>query len=189
MDAKQSENVKVDLLVARAQLGEPDAFEQLVRLFHPRVAYYVHKMLLKKDLVDDIMQDVWLAVHRKLPRLRASQAFAVWLYRIARNRAVQLIRTESRYVEMNESRLASIEDEEELPNDFSDEDIRLLNIALDRIPHAQREAIVLRFMDELSYEEIATVTEQPIGTVRSRIHHAKKAIKKAMEALRHDSEG
>jgi RNA polymerase sigma-70 factor (ECF subfamily) len=180
------DSIQVDLLTARAQLGDHQAFEHLVHLFHAKVSFFVRKMLLKKDLADDVMQDVWMTVHRKLPTLRATQAFPTWLYRIARSETVQLIRMESHYVELDESEFAATTDDPtESELEFPEEDIRLLNLALDRIPIPQREAIVLRFMDEMSYEEIAAITDQPLGTVRSRIHLAKKALKKEMEALGH----
>jgi len=181
------DSIRVDILTARAQLGDRKAFEQLVLLYHAKVSYYVRKMLLKKDLADDVMQEVWMIVHRKLPSLRATQAFSVWLYRIAHTETIRLIRTEIRYVEMDEADLTAIVEDEPEPNleEFTEEEIRLLNLALERIARPQREAIMLRFMDGLSYEEIATVTDQPLGTVRSRIHLAKKALKKEMEALGH----
>src|SRR5688572_17124665 len=140
--------IQEELAVAKAQLGETGAFEALVRLYHPRLYYYVRKLLDKKDLADDVMQEVWTAVHRKLPRLRARQAFGVWVYRIAYAATINTIRAESRYVELPEGPPALSADEPD--NGHYENDIRLLNFALDRIARPLREVIMLRFMDDLA---------------------------------------
>ena len=162
------ESIQLDVWVARAQLGEAPAFEQLLRLFHAKVRYYVRKMLFDEELAEDVMQEVWLTVHRKLHQLRATEAFSVWLYRIAHSEAIRAIRVESRYVQMDDPQLTMLSDSvpDEEP-EYSDEEVALLNRALELIPHLQREAIILRFMGELSYVQIAQVTGSNLGTIRS----------------------
>jgi RNA polymerase sigma-70 factor (ECF subfamily) len=176
-----------DLLVAKAQLGNEDAFEQLVRAYDAKLHYFVQKQLLKKDLADDVLQEVWAAAYRKLPRLRARQAFSVWIYRIAYSEAMKVVRTESQYVELPEWTEAELPSGDD-GNEFAEEDVRLLNAALEKLKRPLREVLVLKFVEEMSYEEMSEATGVPVGTVRSRIHYAKSALRKEMEGLRNEEE-
>ena len=130
-----------------------------------------------------MLQDVWATVYRKLPRWRARQAFFVWVYRIAYTEAMKVVRTESRYVELPEAVEMALEDGDG-NDEFAEEDARLLNAALDRIKQPFREVLVLKFIEEMSYEDLSEAIGVPIGTVRSRIHYAKKALREELEGLR-----
>jgi RNA polymerase sigma-70 factor, ECF subfamily len=176
-----------ELVVAKAQMGDPAAFEQLIRKYHPKIIYYIRKMLLRKDLAADVAQNVWLAVWRKFARLRATEAFNVWLYRIAHAETINLIRDESRYTELPAAYDAA-QDGHDADEGFSDEDIRLLNLAVESLNPPLREAITLRFIEAMSYEDIALVTGVPVGTVRSRLHYAKQALRRRMEELKDEQE-
>src|SRR2546423_8731433 len=81
------------VLVLRCQAGDEAAFAELVQRYHPRLHYYVRKLLGDLKSVDDVLQDVWFDVFRSLPRLVEPGALARWLYRIARDRAFRLLRT------------------------------------------------------------------------------------------------
>ena len=117
-----------------------------------------------------MLQEVWFDVYRSLPRLADSRALAGWLYRIARDRAYRDLRKkrpESVSLDEVVDRSAANADEP----DFTVEDAARIHAALDQLPPEQREVLVLRFLEELSYEEIATVTGCLVGTVRSRLHY------------------
>ena len=167
------------LLIVRCQTGDPSAWRELVDRFTPRLAYFLRKFADKTDRIDDLLQEVWLDVHRQLPRLNDATAFPAWVYRIARGKAALAVRR-------NE---VSPVDDELLNNAagttdepvFTVEDAERVHRALDRLPVAQREAIVLRFIEGFSYDEIARATDNPIGTVRSRIHHAKQSLRRLLE--------
>ena len=128
----------------------------------------------RRSAAEDLLQEVWLDVFRGLPRLADPQAFRAWIYRIARDRAFGHLRKSKR----QEQPLGEIDvpDEAAEEGEFSPEDAARIHAALGDLPLEQREVLVLRFLEEMSYDEIARVTSQPLGTVRSRIHYAKRAL-------------
>ncbi len=177
-----TENERIDdrIYVIRAQLGDDDAFMKLVDRYSGRLLYYIRRLLEDADRSDDVLQDVWLTVYKKIHTVRDVSAFSVWLYRTARNRAFRLLRDESRYVfveQYNESDFID-DDRESLLFD----DIDKLHRVLTTLSPEQKEAIVLRFFEEMSYQEISAIMGCSIGTVRSRIHYAKQELRKKMEA-------
>ena len=181
----QAELIYERILVVRAQLGEAEAFAELVERYSPRLRYFLRKLLgahgrdgrsRSGEEAEDALQDVWLDVFRHLPRLADPQALRAWLYRIARDRAYGRLRKARLNEQMlDEGTLVDPTTEEE--NEFSAEDADRIHAELDKLPTAQREVLVLRFLEAMSYEEIAAITGCQVGTVRSRIHYAKRALK------------
>ena len=166
------------ILVFRCQLGDELAFEQLLTDYDSRLRYYVRRILGSSDKAEDIMQVVWLTVWRQLPKLRNVEAFRLWLYRIARNIAFQSLRVSSKELALCDDLGAPDEQDET----FTPEDAAAIHAALDRLNPAHKEALVLRFLEGMAYEEIAQLVGCPLGTIRSRIHYAKKALRREMEA-------
>src|ERR1043165_9946050 len=165
------------LLVLRCQTGDEDAYRELVGRFGPRLRYFVRKLVSRADRADDLVQEVWIDVLRQLPRLKDAGAFTTWLYRIAHGKAMLDGRRSGRAPVT----IADAEWVAEAEGDtFSAEDAARIHAALDRLEPAQREVLVLRFLEELNYEQIAEVVECPVGTVRSRIHYAKAQLKKLL---------
>jgi RNA polymerase sigma-70 factor, ECF subfamily len=166
------------ILVVRAQTGDAAAFEELVD--SPRLRYFLRK-LLRGEEADDAFQDVWLDVFRHLPRLADPQALRAWLYRIARDRAYGRLR-KARRTEPLLDEGSVIDPAPPSEDDFSAEDAARIHAGLDKLPTEQREVLVLRFLEEMTYEEIAQVVGCQLGTVRSRIHYAKRALKTILES-------
>jgi len=164
------------LLVVRAQADDEAAFGELVERYSPKLRYFLRKLVGSAEGVEDVLQDVWLDVFRHLPRLNDPQALRAWIYRIARDRAFGRLRKRRGETSLDEN-LMDISATEE---DFSPEDAACIHAALDRLPDEQREVLVLRFLEEMSYEEIARVVGCQLGTVRSRIHYGKQALKRAL---------
>jgi RNA polymerase sigma-70 factor (ECF subfamily) len=177
--ASDEERLYERVLVLRCQAGDAAAFEELFELYAPRLRYYIAKMLGGTPGTDDAVQDVWLEVLRQIGRLEAPGALSAWLYRIARDRVFR----ELRRLQREPQRL--LDEEVAVANgqldDFSAEDAAQVHKALDTLATEQREVLVLRFLEEMTYEEIARVIGCPIGTVRSRIHYAKSALRRALE--------
>ena len=165
------------VLVVRCQAGDELAFEELVERYTPRLRYFLRKLSLA-DATEDCLQEVWLDVFRSLPRLADPQAFRAWVYRIARDRAFGRLRKNRRAAQP----LGEIDVPEEVEEEaeFSPDDAARIHAALDELPPEQREVLVLRFLEQMSYDEIARVTSQPLGTVRSRIHYGKRALRRAL---------
>jgi RNA polymerase sigma-70 factor (ECF subfamily) len=167
------------VLVLRCQAGDEAAFAELVERYAPRLRYYLRKMLGGTHTVEDALQEVWLDVFRAVPRLADPAAFPAWLYRIARDRGCRTLRSLRRVSRpLVESDLAA---EAENGATFSAEDAARIHAALDELAPEQREVLVLRFLEEMTYEDIARVIGCPAGTVRSRIHYGKRALRRALE--------
>jgi RNA polymerase sigma-70 factor (ECF subfamily) len=168
------------VLVLRCQAADPDAFAEIVNRYGPRLRYYLLKLLGHPEAAVDASQEVWLDVYRGIARLRRPESFRTWLYRVARDRAARVLRqSRSRPRTVGDDQLADAE----VVEDFTAEDAARIHSALDRLSAEHREVLVLRFMDDLSYEEISQVIGCHLGTVKSRIHHAKRLLRRAMEEL------
>ena len=177
-------------LVLRAQRGEPHAFEMLVVKYQRRIERLVSRMLRDPMAIEDVAQETFVRAWRALPQFRGESAFYTWLYRIAINTAKKALADRKRDPVVAESTLVSTEDGEEpsrLENELSDgetpdavlaskEIAAAVNAAIDALSEDLRQAVVLREIEGLSYEEIAAVMNCPIGTVRSRIFRAREAI-------------
>jgi len=177
---KKDERIDDRIYVIEAQLGDDDAFMKLVDHYSGRLLYYIRRLLEDADRSDDVLQEVWLTVYKKINTLRDASAFSVWLYRTARNRAIRLLRDESRYVFVERYDEADLSDDDRESVLF--DDIDKLHRVLTTLSPEQKETIVLRFFEERDYQEISDIMGCSIGTVRSRIHYAKQELRRKMEA-------
>ena len=158
------------VLVVRCQAGDEAALVELVERYQQRLGYYLRKMLAGTTGAEDAAQDVWYDVVRALPRLANPAAFRAWLYRIVRDWAWRILRRRPpphRPIDDVEVAANGTADE------FTAEDVAIVHAALDQLAPEHREVVVLRYIEDMSYEEIARVAGCPLGTVRSRLHHAK----------------
>jgi RNA polymerase sigma-70 factor (ECF subfamily) len=167
------------LLVLRCQAGDEEAFAKLVERYQPGLRYYLGKMLFGVREPDDVLQDVWLDMFRSIARLIEPDAFRAWLYQVARARALKSLRRRRLNFEpLDEVPSTDIDPETEA---FAAEEAQAVNRALDELPATQREVLVLRYVEGMSYEEIARVVACEVGTVRSRLHYAKRAVRIQLE--------
>lgn len=167
-------------LVLRAQWRDPAAIEQLFLRHNRTLGYYLARMTGKRD-VADMQQEIWLTVLRQLRRLREPEAFVAWLYTIARRVAFKR-RPPLMAAPLDESLVGELADDDA---EFTADDAQAVHEELANLSEPHREVIVLRFMEGMSYEEIARVTDSSVGTVRSRLHYAKAAMRQRWEA-RHE---
>jgi RNA polymerase sigma-70 factor (ECF subfamily) len=180
------------LLVERAQRGDVHAFEMLVVKYQRRVERLIGRMVRDVDLVQDIAQESFIRAYRALPQFRGEAAFYTWLYRIAVNTAKKALMDLKRDPLIFESaRSGNAEDGADetsrVENELSDgetpeallaskEIAAAVNAAIEDLSEDLRQAITLREIEGLSYDEIAEAMNCPIGTVRSRIFRAREAI-------------
>ena len=177
--ASDVQRIYEQMLVTRCQAGDDEAFADLVGLYHGRIAYFVRRLLGDAASADDVLQETWLAAFRGLPRLRAPAAFSVWLYQIARSKACYELRRRRAWAEC--AGAAAAPDSLEGQPQFTPEQAGLIHRCLERLAPPHREVLVLRFLESMTYDDIAEVTGCPVGTVRSRIHYAKWALRCEME--------
>lgn len=185
------------LLVERVQHGDVKAFEMLVVKYQRRIERLISRMVRDKDLVEDIGQETFIRAYRAMPKFRFESAFYTWLYRIAVNTAKKFLLELKRDPTVSESYLKSGDEEDETsrtenePTDSGTPDALLaskeiagaVNAAVEALSEDLRQAIVLREIEGLSYEEIAETMNCPIGTVRSRIFRAREAIASRLRPL------
>jgi RNA polymerase sigma factor (sigma-70 family) len=165
-------------LILRCQLGSRPALEELYLSYNQPLGYYLRRLLNCDDSAD-VEQEVWLAVIRRIGRLRAPEAFVVWVYQIARSKAINRLAERSALMSLGEEDLEIPADEPEA--EFTPDDAAAVHGALAQLNTAHREVLVLRFMENLSYEQIAEVIGCKVGSVRSRLHHAKLALRNQLK--------
>ena len=184
------------LLVERANAGDQRAFGLLVLKYQRRIQRLIGRMVRDVDLVDDIAQETFIRAYRALHQFRGDAQFYTWLYRIAVNTAKKTLLGLKRDPTVSESFLARDDEDEtswqknELTTDETPETVfaakeiaAVVNAAMDALPEELKQAVTLREIEGLSYEEIALAMNSPIGTVRSRIFRAREAISAKVKPL------
>jgi len=174
------ESVELDLLLLRCRRGQPNALEELVRRFERPLFYFIRRVVQNEAHAWDALQKTWIRVFAGLPKASGKPGLKAWLYRVARNTALNHVRDESRHhtIQVEHSdELSPIDDS----SGFSDEDAEEVHHALDQLNLSDREALTLHFLEELSVREIAEVLGVPAGTVKSRLHFARQRLRQILE--------
>lgn len=193
---KMSEKTLDAELVEQAKQGKMAAFELLVNRYQQKVANVISKFVKDRHEIQDVAQEVFIKVFRALPKFRGDSSFYTWIYRIAVNTSKNHLVAKSRRIQNTQ---VEFEDAESF---ISNEDFRNLDTpdavysrgeleqtmskAIAQLPDDLKQAIVLREVEGLSYDEIALKMDCPIGTVRSRIFRARDAIDHALRPLLED---
>ena len=172
-------------MIARARLGDSVAFEEIVRTFLPRVLAIAQNMVGRSGDAEDVAQEVFFKVHQKLGTFREEASFYTWLYRVTMNTATDFMKRR------NHRPLGQVEDLESLPiadqgdtpfAAISRADLaREMREAILEIPTPFRTVLVLREIEQLTYEEIAETMKCSIGTVESRLFRARARLKSILE--------
>lgn len=163
-------------LVLRSQIGDEAAFAELLNLYGPRLLLFTQGMMRSSpEAVADVTQEIWISIFRSLPRLIDPAKFKPWAFRVARDRIFREYRRRKMATQPLDEE--TLHDLPETNDAISPAEMEQLQSCLDALSPEHREALVLRYLEEMSYEEIASVTGASIGTVRSRIHYAKAALK------------
>lgn len=182
-------------LVARTLAGDARAYELLVLKYQRRIERLIARMVRDADLVDDIAQETFLRAWRALHQFRGDAQFYTWLYRIAVNTAKKALMDLKRHPSVGGSVTDSEEDEtspsereqttHETPeSEYAAREIaEAVNAAMEALPEDLRQAVTLREIEGMSYEDIAEAMGCPIGTVRSRIFRAREAISARVRPL------
>jgi RNA polymerase sigma-70 factor (ECF subfamily) len=192
------------MLVERTVAGDQKAFELLVLKYQRRIERLIGRMVRDTDLVEDIAQETFIRAYRALAQFRGEAQFYTWLYRIAVNTAKKALVDLKRDPLVSETALRNGGDEEDetsaVENELTSaetpetvlaakEIAATVNSAMEALPEELRQAVTLREIEGLSYEEIAEVMNCPIGTVRSRIFRAREAISAKVKPLLENQTG
>ena len=184
-------------LVRRVQRGESAAFDVLVRKYQHRIVALIGRYIADWSECQDVAQDTFVRAYRAIGNFRGDAQFYTWLYRIAVNTAKKSLMDMKRNPVITESALRAGADEDEtsvMENELTSEETpetvlaakeiaATVNAAMEALPEDLRQAVTLREIEGLSYEDIAEVMGCPIGTVRSRIFRAREAISAKVKPL------
>lgn len=182
------------LLVERAQHGDKHAFELLVAKYQRKLGRLLSRFIRNPTEVEDVVQEAFIKAYRALPSFRGDSAFYTWLYRIGINAAKNYLVSEGRRppttTEFDSEDAEGFEDADQLRNINTPENelmskqvAETVNRAMDSLPEELKTAITLREIEGLSYEEIASMMNCPIGTVRSRIFRARETIAERLRPM------
>jgi RNA polymerase sigma-70 factor (ECF subfamily) len=171
--------------VLLAQRGDMEAFGRLVTRYERRLVYYILRFVDDGDQALDVLQEVWLSAFRLLPRLEAPEAFRVWIYKITHGKVVEFLRLKRRMATSAEGAASSAPDVA-ASSEPALENVELVHHALAHLSVEHRGVLVLHFLEGMRLEEIAQSLSCPLGTVKSRMHHAKRLLREVIERLSHD---
>lgn len=181
-------------LVERVQRGDKQAFGLLVAKYQRKLLRLLSRLIRDPAEVEDVAQETFIKAYRALPSFRGESAFYTWLYRIGVNTAKNYLVAQGRRAPtttgFNSEEAESFDDGEQLRDINTPERLMMsrqvgetVETAMEGLPEELKTAIVLREIEGLSYEEIASIMDCPIGTVRSRIFRAREAIAERLRPL------
>ena len=169
------------LPVPQARAGEPAAWDALFRRYQLPLYVYVFELVRDEQASLDIVQETFIAAVKHIDGLREDGKFGSWLFGIAHQKVIQhwRKRKEVLFDEMPES----LDDFDDGPDDLlirREQEAEFMNL-LDQLPPPQRAVLLLHFVEDFSLAEIAHITETQLGTVKSRLHYAKKSLRTLLE--------
>lgn len=170
-------------IIRRARQGDSDAFRRLVEAYQTQV-YRIALRMCGEAAADDVTQEAFLAAWRALPAFRGTCLFSTWLYRLATNAAIDWLRREKRHRGADDVTELELPDGAPSPQEQAEqtETQEAVRRALTQLSPEHRQVLVLRYMQELDYNEIAAALDISEGTVKSRINRAKAHLKEILTA-------
>lgn len=172
-------------LIVKSIAGREESFEELVTRYQRPIVSYVYRMLNDYDSALDVTQEVFIKVYKSLDRYSSEYKFSTWLYRIAHNAAIDHIRRNSKKLQSleTEGRDGTYELQLESPRPTPEQERENsewrteIESVVKCLPTVYRELIILRHSKDLSYDEIAEITELPLGTVKNRLFRAREMMR------------
>lgn len=172
------ERIAAELLALRCRRGDDAALRELVRTWEKRLFYYIRRLAPDEESAWDILQETWMRVLKDIGKLENPRSLGPWLYTIARRRVMDHLRLA--YAEPAHD-AEDIEPEEIAAPEPDDFDAEQVHDCLARLSTSHREALTLHFLEDFTVEEIAGILDIPPGTVKSRLFHARRALRAIME--------
>ena len=169
-------------IIARARRGDADAFEQLVVAYRDQVFRLALRMCGSEADADEVAQEAFLSAWKALPNFRGESQFSTWLYQLTTHAAIDLMRREKRQIATEDITEVSAPDPAPGPQQQAErrETQEAVRDAILQLTPEYRQIVVLRFLEDLSYEEIGAVLKLPSGTVKSRLNRAKAQLKEIL---------
>jgi RNA polymerase sigma-70 factor, ECF subfamily len=193
VEERPDQAVSERVILARLRRRDRRAFEQLVRGHQDRVYDFCVRMLGDREEAHDLVQEIFVSVHQNLVSFRMDSKLSTWIFRIAKNHCLNRLKYLNRrgrgrsdeYGEVLEAELESAVGSAARPDQALDSahERDLVRRAIARLDVDQRTLVVLRDIEQLSYEEIVEITDLPEGTVKSRLHRAREKLAEIIAAL------
>ncbi|KIL53578.1 RNA polymerase sigma factor SigW [Jeotgalibacillus alimentarius] len=179
--------------IQQVRKGDQDAFGEIVELFKDRVYHVCFRMLGNRHEAEDIAQEAFIRAYTNIHTFDIDRKFSTWLFRIATNLCIDRIRKKKPdyYLDAEVSgtdgltMYSQVETDEPLP----EEEVESMELQesiqkeISRLPDKYRSVIVLKYIEELSLKEISEILELPIGTVKTRIHRGREALRKQLRSI------
>ena len=174
-------------IAVRCQLGERAAFDELIHRWHGPIWQYVQRLCDDDDAAHDIAQDIWLRVLRGIGRLRDPAKLRAWLFGIAHRTWIDTLRKKYAVAAADIDRADRHETADPMAPDELEQELVAMEEELSRLPPIEREALTLFYLRELSLQEIAQALDIPVGTVKSRLHRARRMLRRELTGKGDDS--
>ena len=179
--ASRKEQIRSELLVLQYRGGDDGALAELVSMWERSLFYYIRRLVDSEEDAWDLLQEVWCTVIRKIGTLREPGALPAWLYRIARNIVSNHFRNTAAFRELRDDCVELNQVNNMTEPSSPAFDAEELHWALGRLSLPHRESLPLHFLEGFSLAEIGAIVGTPVGTVKSRLYHAKKALQTVLE--------
>lgn len=179
-------------LVAASKKGDQDAFAQLVQRYQPRVFNLVYRMLHHYEEATEITQETFLAAWQGLPSFRGDARFPTWLYRIAYNCSLKSLEQRKRDKALQEALQAEQVLEQAYGDKSADAQLEMhdrqafIQELIARLPAKYRVVLILRHLQDMTYEEMAEILTMPIGTIKTHLFRARNLLKERLQTLDRD---
>jgi RNA polymerase sigma-70 factor (ECF subfamily) len=171
------------LPVQQARAGDAEAWNVLLKRYQLPLYVYVFELVHNEQASLDIVQETFVNAVRHLDSLLDDEKFGSWLFGIAHQKCIQQWRCQNRDAELQEELADAPADANDTPLELlirEEQEAEFMKL-LDRLPTPQRSVLLLHFVEDFSLEEIAAITGAQLGTVKSRMHYAKRALRKLLE--------
>lgn len=175
-----------ELLVQNARRGDRAAFDRLQQKIEPRVRRFIHRLIGTSDAAESIAQDAFLALYVKIERIESVEHVWSFVFRVVRHLCYDELRRQRRWDVVPVNHGGVSDDSEWIPSDRSPPldtaahwsiGYDKVRAAIERLPEVQRQTMILHFEEDLTYEQVAEVMNVDVGTVKSRIHNARKSVR------------
>jgi RNA polymerase sigma-70 factor (ECF subfamily) len=172
------------LPVRRARAGDAEAWDVLFRRYQLPLYVYVHELVRDEQVSLDLVQETFINAARHIGSLRSDLKFGSWLFGIAHQKVLQRWRRPDRTVPLDDGFPVDEVEPGETPVEWliqKEQEEQFMSL-LHQLPVTQRDVLTLHFLEEFSLQDISEIVGVPLGTVKSRLHHAKRALRQRMEA-------
>lgn len=176
---RSKQDIALELLFLRIKKNDSSAFKELIDEWERPLFYFIRRIVPAEEDAWDTLQDTWLKVFQHTAQITSVHSITAWLYKIARNTAIDLLRKQKRFEAFDESD-ETIPEDCRIDFDLNRIDAIDLHLAVEQLRLPHREVITLHFLENFTVQEIADIVEVSPGTVKSRLHYAKFTLRKML---------